>query len=191
MLPSVSQITGRIQATVFTVSSQVIWPHPLNQGDLSSSKPWWSEFRARLSDFLNPAYSFLRFIHIIAIAHSSLLLNSIFPEWIYYIWFICSSVDVYLDDLIFTLGILWILLLWTLVYNFSCGYICFGYFLFLTIYLFLAALGLCCCTWAFSSCGEQDLLSSCRAWASHCSGFSCSRARALGHTGFSSCGLWA
>ena len=26
------------------------------------------------------------------------------------------------------------------------------------IYLFLAALGLCCCTWAFSSCGEQGLL---------------------------------
>ena len=24
--------------------------------------------------------------------------------------------------------------------------------------LFLAALGLCCCTWAFSSCGEQGLL---------------------------------
>ena len=28
----------------------------------------------------------------------------------------------------------------------------------LFIYLFLAALGLCCCTWAFSSCGEQGLL---------------------------------
>ena len=26
------------------------------------------------------------------------------------------------------------------------------------IYLFLAALGLCCCTQAFSSCGEQGLL---------------------------------
>ena len=26
------------------------------------------------------------------------------------------------------------------------------------IYLFLAALGLCCCTWAFSSCGERGLL---------------------------------
>ena len=26
------------------------------------------------------------------------------------------------------------------------------------IYLFLAALGLCCCTRAFSSCGEQGLL---------------------------------
>ena len=26
------------------------------------------------------------------------------------------------------------------------------------IYLFLAALGLCCCTWAFTSCGEWRLL---------------------------------
>ena len=26
------------------------------------------------------------------------------------------------------------------------------------IYLFLAALGLCCCAWAFSSCGERGLL---------------------------------
>ena len=26
------------------------------------------------------------------------------------------------------------------------------------IYLFLAALGLCCCAWAFSSCGELGLL---------------------------------
>ena len=26
------------------------------------------------------------------------------------------------------------------------------------IYLFLAALGLCCCVWAFSSCRERDLL---------------------------------
>ena len=26
------------------------------------------------------------------------------------------------------------------------------------IYLFLAALGLRCCTWAFSSCGERGLL---------------------------------
>ena len=39
------------------------------------------------------------------------------------------------------------------------------------IYLFLAALGLCCHTWAFSSCGAR---------ASHCSGFSSCRAQALG-----------
>ena len=31
-------------------------------------------------------------------------------------------------------------------------------FIYLFIYLlFLAALGLCCCAWAFSSCGEQGL----------------------------------
>ena len=57
------------------------------------------------------------------------------------------------------------------------------------IYLFLAALGLRCCTWAFSSCGAR---------ASHCSGFSCYRARALGTWAsvvvahrLSSCGSWA
>ena len=32
----------------------------------------------------------------------------------------------------------------------------------------------------FSSCGDQGLPSSCRAWASHCGGFSCGRAQALG-----------
>ena len=46
--------------------------------------------------------------------------------------------------------------------------------------LFLAALGLC--KQAFSSCGEQGLLSSCGAQASHCGGFCCG-AWALG------CGL--
>ena len=46
-------------------------------------------------------------------------------------------------------------------------------------YLFLVALGLRCCMWAFSSCIEQGLLSSCGAWASRCSGFSCWGAWAL------------
>ena len=43
----------------------------------------------------------------------------------------------------------------------------------------------------FSSCGEQGLLSSCGAWASHCGGFSCCGARILECTGCSSCGPWA
>ena len=30
--------------------------------------------------------------------------------------------------------------------------------IYLFIYLFLAMLGLCCCAWAFSSCGEWGLL---------------------------------
>ena len=41
--------------------------------------------------------------------------------------------------------------------------------------------------WAFSSCSEQGLLSSCGAWASHCGGFTCCGARALGYSGFGSC----
>ena len=44
-------------------------------------------------------------------------------------------------------------------------------------------LDLCHCVWAFSSCGECGLLSSCSAWASHWSSFSCCRAQALGLTG--------
>ena len=43
----------------------------------------------------------------------------------------------------------------------------------------------------FSSFGERGLLSSCGAWASHCSGFSCCRAWALGRTAFCRCGTRA
>ena len=56
----------------------------------------------------------------------------------------------------------------------------------LFIYLFLPVLDLPCCVCAFSSCREWRLLSRGSAWASHCCGFSCCRARALGNVGFSS-----
>ena len=39
-----------------------------------------------------------------------------------------------------------------------CFLLLFLVFLILFIYLFLAALGLHCCAWAFSSCGERGLL---------------------------------
>ena len=58
-------------------------------------------------------------------------------------------------------------------------------------------LGLCC-LWAFFSCGEQGLLSSCSVLASHWYGFSCSGILALGPwalvvpaSGLSSRGSWA
>ena len=44
----------------------------------------------------------------------------------------------------------------------------------------LVALGLWCCVWAFPSCSEWGLLSSCGVQASHCGGFSCCRAWAPG-----------
>ena len=47
------------------------------------------------------------------------------------------------------------------------------------LFFFLAVLDLCCYAWTFSSCSELALLSSCSAWASHCSGFSCG-SQALG-----------
>ena len=55
---------------------------------------------------------------------------------------------------------------------------CTSFFFLIFIYsLFLAVLGLHCCTQAFSSCGEQELLSS-GTGAPHSGGFSC-------------CGAWA
>jgi len=39
------------------------------------------------------------------------------------------------------------------------------------IFVVLAVRGLRCCAWAFSSCGEQGLLSRCRVRASHCGVF--------------------
>ena len=48
------------------------------------------------------------------------------------------------------------------------------------VFLFLAVLGLGCCTQAFSSCGERGLLSSCRGQVAHCCGSCCCRAAALG-----------
>ena len=51
--------------------------------------------------------------------------------------------------------------------------------LFIYLFLCLALLGLRHYMQAFSTCGEQGLLSSRHTWASHCSGFSCCRAWAL------------
>ena len=84
----------------------------------------------------------------------------------------------------------------------GCSFIClivsFLFIYFFKFYLLLAALGLCCCTGAFSSWGERGLLFAADARASHCGGFSCCGARALGAQasivvahGLSSCGSWA
>ena len=62
----------------------------------------------------------------------------------------------------------------------------------------MAALGLHCCAWAFSSCSERGLLLTAMRGLSHCGGFACCGARALGTRasvvvahGLSSCGLRA
>ena len=60
------------------------------------------------------------------------------------------------------------------------------YFLPLLIYFWLCWVFLAACV-LFSSCREQGLLSGCDVQASHCSGFSCCWAWALGPKGFSSC----
>ena len=73
----------------------------------------------------------------------------------------------------------------------------FFFFFKIFIYLFycLAVLGLHHGMRTFSSCGEEGLLSTCSSRASHCSGFSCwgalalgSQASAVGSCGLSSCG---
>ena len=52
-------------------------------------------------------------------------------------------------------------------------------FFIILFYLLLIALGLHCCTWAFSSCREQGQTSSSSAQASHWNGFYCCGAQAL------------
>ena len=74
-------------------------------------------------------------------------------------------------------------LLWRNVYSDLLPY------LFIYYLKVLVSLGLCCYVQAFSSCGEQGLLSSCGVWASHSGGFSCCRTPVLGHTGFSNCAV--
>ena len=59
-------------------------------------------------------------------------------------------------------------------------------------FLFLAALGLCCCAQAFSSCGAQASL---YMVASLYGGFSCCKAQTIEHTGsvvvaHRLCGMW-
>ena len=47
--------------------------------------------------------------------------------------------------------------------------------------LFSAVLIWFCCTWTFSGCSQQELLSNCCVQASHCCSYSCCRTQALEH----------
>ena len=69
-----------------------------------------------------------------------------------------------------------------LLIGFVATKICFFFF-----NLSLAALGLGCCTWTFSSCSEWGLLSGCSAQVPHCIGFSCCGTQALECEGFIGC----
>ena len=61
----------------------------------------------------------------------------------------------------------------------------------LNLYLFIGCAGSLLLHGPFSSCGKWGLLFRCGTRVSHCGGFSCHRATALRHTGFSSCGTRA
>ena len=63
----------------------------------------------------------------------------------------------------------------------------FSVFFIKKFFFFLSVLGLCGCGWVFSSFSKPELFSICSAWASHCCGFCCCRAQALGLAGFSGC----
>ena len=67
-----------------------------------------------------------------------------------------------------------------MLYKVWCGYVFFFILFICLCILFLVSLGLCCYVRAFSSYGEQGLLSSCGLRASHCGGFSCCRTQASG-----------
>ena len=66
------------------------------------------------------------------------------------------------------------------IFHYSFIIIIFNLYTYTYLCLFLSVVDLCCCTWAFSSCGKQVLLSSCSIRISHCVGFFCCRAWALG-----------
>ena len=57
------------------------------------------------------------------------------------------------------------------------------FFFLIFISVFLTAMDLHCCAWAFSSCGKWELSSSCSVQASHCGDFSSRRAWALMYAG--------
>ena len=63
------------------------------------------------------------------------------------------------------------------------------FFMFIFIHFWLC--WVLAASWAFSSCREQGLLSSCRPQAAHCTGFACCRAQAAGRSRVRSCGVWA
>ena len=147
-----------------------------------------------------------RFLFLESISSIDLGLNWFFSYCIHFdLWFLrnlstiskLSFVFAYYKTffyfhLYFILINLFIHLLWCKFYcdiPFHSGYwkCIFSSFFFKKVYLFISgSAGSLLCK-LFPSCSEQGPHSSCDAQASHCGGFSCCRAWALGHLGFSSC----
>ena len=102
-----------------------------------------------------------------------------------------STFGLFSQDCLSNVGILWFSITFRIICSGSVKNV-------MGIYLFWTALGLRCCVWAFSICGERVAALRCGARASYCGGFSCCRAWALGTwasvvvaCGLSSCGLRA
>ena len=62
-------------------------------------------------------------------------------------------------------------------------FFCFFFLFLIIVCMYFGCAGSSLLHRLFFSCGEQDPLSGCGSWASHCSGFSCCGARLLGHAG--------
>ena len=66
----------------------------------------------------------------------------------------------------------------------ACSIFFFSRHVHTAIFIYLVALGLCYCMWAFSSCRKGELLSICSAWASHSAGCIFLQSTDSGHAGF-------
>ena len=95
----------------------------------------------------------------------------------FHLYFILINLFIYLDvnSIVISPFSFWILEIY------------FFLFVFFKFYLFISGYAGSLLCKLFSSCSEQGLHSSCATPASHCGVFSCCRAWALGHVGFSSC----
>ena len=104
-------------------------------------------------------------------------------------WFLCGLFYLHTPLCVFCL--LWVVK--CRISGFRSSYViyCTVYIIIIYYIHMLAVLGFRCCLWAFSTCSNHGLLSSCGVWASHWGGFSCCRTQALGCSCFNSCGSQA
>ena len=152
-----------------------------------SNFPTFSKHLFSVSPFKNSSHlNGYEIYLIVVLTHAFLETNYVEPV---FMWLLVTNALVYLfgNHLIQTLKLfllLWVFLLWQLSHLLDINPI-------LLIYLFMAMLGLCCCSGFSLVAVSGGLFSSCSVQASLCGGFSCCKAQALGYMGFRSCGTWA
>ena len=159
----------------------MIWEHSWSHPDLKENTLEVSPVNGKFA----MRFSYVKFVMLLNFIFNVSLLKGILKV-INRFWNLCKtfpeSVKITTFSFLFYRTI-FAFLLQTPIFNSFCLVI-----LFLVLWLILC--WLFTATWASSSCSEWSPLSSCGVQASHCSGFSCCRARTLGHVGFSSRGSW-